>query len=619
MSFYSGFFSDKKCFLAPPLSLCARRWLWNNGDKFRIMGIPQMSYASICEMVRERSRAFVADRGGNVALLFALALPVVVGVAGAGVDLGRGSAMRSSLQQSVDATSQTLTDTVKTCHDRNRTNDVTIDQGCLNDPQFMATLRSEAQTLVVQNFKQRGYDQAPALTGPITVDQINGRMRLQASVGYNCVVFRVLNSDCNLNAVSGTSANLSTQALTLSLSGPTGQRFIYVGDPTVNLPVSYNVSGGWSPYSWGQTGMPGGLSLNPDGSTESAQISGTPTDPTVCNLPSPCDPLPLAPTGVSVTDAGDQNRGGLNKQQVQGVVNFVLIRQLRLQLSGVMNTVPSPTAGSYYADATRSGGTGNYIYSCTGVPAGMSCNTATGRVSGTPGYNQSGTLTVTVTDITDGRTASASISYHFLPPPIVLSFGTGYLTGTNATVGSTTVVATGGYGVLNVTCASLPPGYAHSGNPGNESNYGTISGRWQTPGGLEQNGTLTCTATDQAGQVKTANLNWAMEYIGNDECLTNSSIPCPGTWVGSWGTCRNGNGMWICFQWWTWGGGELSPDLVPPPGPDTDNSRDGEVCSTAGSAATAPVYGCYGTSNGCTITKGWNRQLGSKLRCAPRG
>lgn len=576
-----------------------------------------MSYASMCEKLRKRCRAFAAEKGGNVALLFALALPAVVGVAGAGVDLGRGSAMRSSLQQSVDATSQTLTDTVKTCHDRNRTNDVTIDQGCLNDPQFMATLRSSAQSLVTQNFKQRGYDQAPALTGPITVDQINGRLRIQASVGYNCVVFRVLNSDCNLNAVSGTSANLSTQALTLSLSGPTGQRFVYVGDPTVNLPVSYSVSGGWSPYSWGQTGMPGGLALTPDGSTESAQIEGTPSDPTACNLPSPCDPLPLAPTGISVTDAGDQNRGGLNKQQVQGVVNFVLIRQLRLQLSGVMNTVPNPTAGSYYSDAIRSGGTGNYTYSCTGVPAGMTCNTATGRVSGNPGYNQSGTLTVTVTDITDGRTATASMAYQFLPPPIVLSFGSASLTGDNANTSSTTVNATGGLGTLNVVCSSLPPGYAHAGNPGNTQNYGSISGRWQPNGTQAQSGTLSCTATDQAGQVLTRYLGWYMDYLGNPDCLSDPNVQCPGTWRGDYTMCRNGNGQWICYQNWEFVGGDLSQSEVPAPGPAQSVPGHGEVCSTAGSAATAPVYGCQGSFWGCSGSKGWGRN-GYNISCFPR-
>ncbi len=576
-----------------------------------------MSYASMCGKVRKRSRAFVANRSGNVALLFALALPAVVGVAGAGVDLGRGSAMRSSLQQSVDATSQTLTDTVKTCHDRNRTNDVTVDQGCLNDPQFMASLRTEAQTLVTQNFKQRGYDQPPTLTGPITVDQINGRMRIQASVGYNCVIFRVLNSDCNLNAVSGTSANLSTQALTLSLSGPTGQRFIYVGDPTINLPVTYNVSGGWSPYSWGQTGMPGGLTLTPDGGTESAQVQGTPTDPTACNLPNPCDPLPLAPTGISVTDAGDQNRGGLNKQQVQGVVNFVLIRQLRLQLSGVMNTVPSPTAGSYYADATRSGGTGNYTYSCTGVPIGMSCDTATGRVSGNPGYNQNGTLTVTVTDITDGRTATASMPYHFLPPPIVLSFGHASLTGNNAEASSTSVNATGGLGTITVVCASLPPGYAHAGNPGNEQNYGTISGRWQPNGTQGASGTLSCTATDQAGQVVTRYLGWSMEYVGNPDCLADPNVQCPGVWKGDFTTCRNGNGQWICMQNWEFVGGDLSMSEVPVPGPESFVSSHGGVCSTAGSAATAPVYGCQGAFWGCSGSKGWGKN-GYNMRCYPR-
>lgn len=576
-----------------------------------------MSYASMCEKVRTHSRAFMADKGGNVALLFALALPAVVGVAGAGIDLGRGSAMRSSLQQSVDATSQTLTDRVKTCHDRNRTNNITIDDGCLNDPQFMTALRTDAQTLVTQNFKQRGYDQAPALTGPITVDQLNGRLNIQAQVGYNCVVFRVLNSGCNLNAVSGTNANLSTQALTLSLTGPTGPRTIYVNDASIGLPLTYNVSGGWSPYTWGQTGMPQGLTLTPDGSTETAVVQGTPGDPTSCNLPSPCDPLPLAPTGISVTDAGDQNRGGINRQQVQGIVNFTLIRPLRLQLTGVMNTVPNPTAGTYFAQPVRSGGTGSYTYSCTGVPAGMVCDPNTGRVAGNPGFNQNGTLSVTVTDITDGRTATATMSYNFLPPPIVMSFGTSYLTGNNADPVSTSVNATGGFGIINVTCSAMPAGYYHAGNPANEQNYGTISGTWQSGGAQALAGTLSCTATDQAGQVLTRTLPWSMEYFGNPDCLANSAIQCPGTWKGDYTSCVNGNGQWICYQQWSFVGGDLSQSEVPTPGPDTGVSGHGGVCSTAGSAATAPVYGCQGSFFGCAGSKGWSRSS-FNLRCYPR-
>jgi hypothetical protein len=525
--------------------------------------------------------------------------------------------MRSSLQQSVDAASQTLTDTVKTCHDKNRTSNVTTDRGCLNDPQFMASLRSSAQSLVTRNFKQHGYDQAPTLSGPISVDQINGRLNIEATVGYNCVVFRVLNSGCNLTSISGTSANLSTQALTMSLNGPTGQRFIYAGDSTINLPVSYAVSGGWAPYSWGQTGMPPGLAITPDPSTQSALVHGTPADPSSCNLPSPCDPLSLAPTGITVTDSGDQNRGGINKQQVQGILNFVLIRPLRLQLTGVMNTVPSPTAGSYYAEPIRSGGTGRYTFSCVGVPTGMACDPNTGRVTGTPAYNQLGTLTVTVTDVTDARTATASMSYHFLPPPIVMSFGTTHLTGSNADPSSTTVNATGGLGTINVTCSGLPPGFGHTGNPQTERNNGTISGRWIPNGAQAQSGTLSCTATDQAGQVLTRYLSWSMEYLGNPDCLANSAVQCPGSWQGAYTSCVNGNGQFVCLQQWTFVGGDLSQSEVPPPGPETASSGQGGVCSTAGSAATAPVYGCKGGFYGCSASKGWSRSS-FNIRCYPK-
>jgi hypothetical protein len=112
-------------------------------------------------------------------------------------------------------------------------------------------------------------------------------------------------------------------------------------------------------------------------------------------------------------------------------------------------------------------------------------------------------------------------------------------------------------------------------------------------------------------------LGWSMEYVGNPDCLADPNVQCPGVWKGDFTTCRNGNGQWICMQNWEFVGGDLSMSEVPVPGPESFVSSHGGVCSTAGSAATAPVYGCQGAFWGCSGSKGWGKN-GYNMRCYPR-
>jgi len=64
--------------------------------------------------LRNRLRAFLAARGGNVAVIFALSLIPIVGLVGAAVDYSRANAARTAMQSAVDSTALMLSRTITT-------------------------------------------------------------------------------------------------------------------------------------------------------------------------------------------------------------------------------------------------------------------------------------------------------------------------------------------------------------------------------------------------------------------------------------------------------------------------------------------------------------------------
>jgi prepilin-type N-terminal cleavage/methylation domain-containing protein len=133
-------------------------------------------------------------------------------------------------------------------------------------------------------------------------------------------------------------------------------------------PVTWAVT---APGGWGATGLPAGLSLN----TSTGVINGTPTVTGSANVT------------VTGTDASGK---------ASSVTFLWSVPALSLTTPAMQNgTVGTPITP---LQVVASGGVQAYTWSATNLPNGLTLDTSTGRVTGTPTKNQMFNVTVTVTD-----------------------------------------------------------------------------------------------------------------------------------------------------------------------------------------------------------------------------
>src|SRR5882724_9223687 len=115
-------------------------------------------------------------------------------------------------------------------------------------------------------------------------------------------------------------------------------------------------------------------------------------------------------------------------------------------------SLPAGTVGTAYSSTVAaSGGSTPYTYSAGNLPSGLSINSATGMIAGTPAQNSAGTwsATVKVTDSThpSSQSATASLSIKIVAtPPNPLAVTTNSLPGgaVGSSYPSTTLQASGG-------------------------------------------------------------------------------------------------------------------------------------------------------------------------------
>src|SRR5208282_4876810 len=184
---------------------------------------------------------------------------------------------------------------------------------------------------------------------------------------------------------------------------------------------SYSITATNSPTSYGATGLPGGLSVNP----ATGLISGTPTA-----------------AGVSTVTLSATNAAGTGNATLTLTVTAVPVINSATAASGTVGS-----AFSYSITATNA----PTSYGATGLPGGISVNTATGLISGIP--TAAGISTVTLSATNSAGTGTATLTLTVMAVPVINS----------ATAASGTVGSAFSY---SITASNSPTSYGATGLPG---------------------------------------------------------------------------------------------------------------------------------------------------------
>ena len=267
--------------------------------------------------------------------------------------------------------------------------------------------------------------------------------------------------------------------------------------------ATITATGGTSPFTWSlSTGsLPAGLNLG-NSTTATVAISGTPT----------------GSAGTSTFTV-----------QVQDAVGSISTRQYTIQvyatpsITGPASLPIATVASPYTAPAstfTVTGGATPLVYSATGLPAGLTINSSTGAITGTPTTNTGSPFTVTVS-VKDANGATASVT----PSPTLTVDKALSITGTlplgipSVVYAGATLTASGGSGTgytLTVNSSTLPKGLTFAATGGTA----TISG---TPAATS-NGSynVAVTVTDSTGASATVNFP---VVIAPPLSITSTTIP----------------------------------------------------------------------------------------------
>src|SRR5205823_4169067 len=158
---------------------------------------------------------------------------------------------------------------------------------------------------------------------------------------------------------------------------------------TVAAAFSYQITASNSPTSFNATGLPSGLTVN----TSTGLISGTPAAGTDAGSP--------YSVTISATNSGGTGTATLTLTILSGAP---IITSPTTASGTVCN------AFSYQITATNN----PTSYGATGLPAGLTLNTSTGVISGTP--TAPGTFTVTISATNSRGTGNASLARTLRPP-----------------------------------------------------------------------------------------------------------------------------------------------------------------------------------------------------------
>ncbi|MFI7598751.1 putative Ig domain-containing protein [Actinoplanes sp. NPDC049681] len=238
-------------------------------------------------------------------------------------------------------------------------------------------------------------------------------------------------------------------------------------DDAVSLQMT--VTGGTLPLKWSATGLPNGLSINPD----TGLITGTPS----------AGSYPTVEITVSDSELPQ-------KRSDKSTFGWTVIQAPMLINPGDQQTRPSTPVNLAMAGA---GGKQPVKWSATGLPAGLTINATTGVISGTTSAAvQAYSTTVTMTDAgTPARAVSVSFVWRVAIP--LTLYNPGQQTMTIDDYIDYTLVATGGTAPYTWQGQNLPGGLSINAATGRVTGTVTNGSRYIT----------TITVTDKTGATAT--------------------------------------------------------------------------------------------------------------------
>lgn len=340
---------------------------------------------------------------GNVAIIFATTLPLLVGLLGIGLDLAQAAKQRTVLVDTLNSTSGLIASSHIVCpnisasHGRSFVAQRDITDCTLRDAPG-ETVISFAKKAVSSHFSKMGYNEAPVLDPRIHFNTATNRVALSGTTSHSCILAQVLISSCRIGireSVGDAGMPESTSTNTIRLVVP-DTRDIWLGETgSPALPTRITVAGGVAPYEFAVgPRLPKGLTMDP----KSGTINGSPEAEQCYGW---CPPE-FRSIAVSAQDAGASQK----RNSASASVQYRIIHKLKVSVDQI------PSSG--FAFSVRpSGGEPPFRYSCSNLPEGMYCDPNTGQIAGYPTRQTAdagGRFTVRVTDAR-GKSAQTTANY----------------------------------------------------------------------------------------------------------------------------------------------------------------------------------------------------------------